>query len=146
MWSDDNGPYRGKHYQLAETLNSPQALTKPHPPILIGGSGEKKTLKLVARYADACNLFGDADTVRQKLEVLKEHCRAEGRDYEDIEKTVLFVFNPGPNGENAGQVVEQLGRLAQAGAQTVIGAVAGAENLKPLEIMGRDVLPQVAGL
>jgi alkanesulfonate monooxygenase SsuD/methylene tetrahydromethanopterin reductase-like flavin-dependent oxidoreductase (luciferase family) len=121
-------------------------LTRPHPPILIGGSGERKTLRLVARYADACNLFGDADTVRHKLEVLKDHCRAEGRDYEDIEKTVLFVFNPGPNGENVGQVVEQLGRLAEAGAETVIGAVAGAENLKPLEIVGRDVLPQVAGL
>ena len=147
MWDpDDNGPFEGKHYRLAETLNSPQALTRPHPPILIGGSGERKTLHLVARYADACNLFGDADTVRHKLEVLRHHCRAVGRDYEEIEKTVLFVFNPGPNGENVGQVVEQLSRLAEAGAQTVIGAVAGVENLKPLEIMGRDVLPQVAGL
>jgi F420-dependent oxidoreductase-like protein len=147
MWDpDDNGAFEGKHYHLAETLNSPQALTRPHPPILIGGSGERKTLRLVARYADACNLFGDADTVRHKLEVLKDHCRAERRDYEEIEKTVLFVFNPGPNGENVGQVVEQLGRLAEAGAETVIGAVAGAENLKPLEIVGRDVLPQVAGL
>jgi F420-dependent oxidoreductase-like protein len=147
MWDpEDNGPFEGKHYRLAETLNSPQALTRPHPPILIGGSGERKTLRLVARYADACNLFGDADTVRHKLEVLREHCRAEGRDYNDIEKTVLFVFNPGSNGENVGQVVEQLGRLAEAGAETVIGAVAGVENLKPLEMMGRDVLPRVAEL
>lgn len=147
MWDpDDNGSFEGKHYRLAETLNSPQALSRPHPPILIGGSGERKTLRLVARYADACNLFGDADTVRHKLEVLKEHCRAEGRDYEEIEKTVLFVFNPGSNGENVGQVVEQLGRLAEAGAQRAIGAVAGAENLKPIEIVGRDILPQVAAL
>jgi F420-dependent oxidoreductase-like protein len=147
MWDpDDNGPFEGKHYRLAETLNSPQGLGRPHPPILIGGSGERKTLRLVARYANACNLFGDADTVRHKLEVLKHHCQAEGRDYEEIEKTVLFVFNPGPKGENVGQVVEQLGQLAEAGAQAAIGAVVGAENLRPLEIMGRDLLPQVAGL
>jgi F420-dependent oxidoreductase-like protein len=147
MWDpDDNGPFEGKHYRLAEALNSPQPLTRPHPPILIGGSGERKTLRLVARYADACNLFGDADTVRHKLEVLKDHCRAEGRNYNDIEKTVLFVFDPGPDGENVGKVVEQLGRLAEAGAQTVIGAVAGVEKLEPLEIMGRDILPQAAGL
>jgi F420-dependent oxidoreductase-like protein len=146
MWDpDENGIFQGKHYRLSETLNSPQALTRPHPPILIGGSGERKTLRLVARYADACNLFGDADTVRHKLEVLKEHCQAEGRDYREIEKTVLFVFNPGLNGENVGQVVDQLGQLAEAGAEAAIGAVAGAEKLKPLEIMGRDVLPQIAG-
>ena len=147
MWDPDgNGPFEGRHYRLAETLNSPPPLTSPRPRILIGGSGERKTLRLVARYADACNLFGDADTVRHKLEVLKGHCQTEGRDYEDIEKTVLFVFNPGLNGENVDKVVEQLGRLSEAGAQTVIGAVAGVEQLKPLEIIGRDVIPQVAGL
>ena len=147
MWDPDgNGPFEGRHYRLAETLNSPPPLTSPRPRILIGGSGERKTLRLVARYADACNLFGDADTVRHKLEVLKGHCQTEGRDYEDIEKTVLFVFNPGLNGENVDKVVEQLGRLSEAGAQTVIGAVAGVEQLKPLEIIGRDVIPQVARL
>ena len=124
MWSDDNGPYRGKHYQLAETLNSPQALTKPHPPILIGGSGEKKTLKLVARYADACNLFGDLPTVRHKLDVLRRHCEAEGRNYDDIEKTVLISFDLGPDGSAAGQLVQRLGAFAEAGVQTVIGGFA----------------------
>src|SRR5579862_1201645 len=73
MWGDDEGPYQGQYYQLGRTLNSPQALTKPHPPILIGGSGEKKTLRLVAQYADACNLF-DQPEVARKLDVLREHC------------------------------------------------------------------------
>ena len=149
MWNpDNNGPFDGKHYQLKETLNVPAALSKPHPRILIGGSGEKKTLRFVAKYADACNIIGmqGEDFVRQKLEVLRGHCEREGRDYDDIEKTVLFVMNPGPNGENAGQLVDQFGKLAEAGAQTVIGAVMGVEKLKPLEAMGKDVIPQVASL
>jgi F420-dependent oxidoreductase-like protein len=92
MWSDDNGPFEGRHYQLAETLCVPAPLSRPHPPIVIGGGGEKKTLRLVARYADACNLFGsDVDDVGHKLDVLRGHCAAEGRDYDRIEKTVLFV-------------------------------------------------------
>jgi F420-dependent oxidoreductase-like protein len=145
MWSEDNGPYRGKHYQLAETLNSPQPLTKPHPPVLIGGSGEKKTLKLVARYADACNLFGDPPTVRHKLDVLRQHCEAEGRNYDDIEKTVLISFDLGPDGSGAEQFVRRLGAFAEVGVQTVIGGFR-AEPLRPIEIMGRDVLPQIASL
>jgi len=145
MWSDNNGPYRGKHYQLEETLNSPQALTKPHPPILIGGSGEKKTLRLVARYADACNLFGDPPTVRRKLEVLRQHCEAEGRNYDDIEKTVLFPFNLGPDGSGAERVVQRLAAFAEVGVQAVIGGFA-TDPLRPIEIMGRDVIPQVASL
>ena len=93
MWSDDNGPFNGRHYQLAETLCGPQPLTRPHPPILIGGGGEKKTLLLVARYADACNVFGSSPAdVAGKLDVLRSHCEAEGRDYDRIEKTVLAVI------------------------------------------------------
>jgi F420-dependent oxidoreductase-like protein len=93
MWSDDNGPYHGRHYDLAETRNYPPALSEPRPKIMIGGGGEKKTLRLVARYADACNLFGGIDTadVEHKLTVLRGHCEAEGRDYDSIEKTVLVV-------------------------------------------------------
>lgn len=145
MWSDNNGPFRGKHFQLEETLNSPQALTKPHPSILIGGSGERKTLKLVARYADACNLFGDPTTVRRKLEVLRQHCEAEGRDYDDIEKTVLIPFDLGPDGSGAGQVVQQIAAFAEVGVQAVIGGFA-TDPLRPVEIIGRDVIPQVASL
>ncbi len=149
MWNaDSNGAFDGKHYQLKETLNVPAALSKPHPRILIGGTGEKKTLRFVAKYADACNIIGmqGEDFVRQKLDVLRGHCEREGRNYDDIEKTVLFVMNPGPNGENASQLVDQFGKLAEAGAQTVIGAVMGVEGLKPLEAMGKDVIPQVASL
>jgi F420-dependent oxidoreductase-like protein len=95
MWSDDNGPYEGKHYQLKETLNVPPAISSPRPSLLIGGSGEKKTLRLVAKYADACNLFGgERDVVAHKLEVLKGHCENEGRDYGEIEKTIIWGMNP----------------------------------------------------
>jgi F420-dependent oxidoreductase-like protein len=91
MWSDDNGPYAGRHYRLAETLCMPQPLSRPHPPIMIGGGGEKKTLLLVARYADSCNLFGTTvEDVAHKLDVLRRHCADEGRDYDTIEKTVLL--------------------------------------------------------
>ena len=93
MWSDEEGPYQGRHYQLAETICRPPPVQRPRPPILIGGGGERKTLKLVARYADACNLFGmDPAAVPRKLDVLRGHCEDEGRDYDTIEKTVL---NPG---------------------------------------------------
>jgi F420-dependent oxidoreductase-like protein len=146
MWSDDNGPFRGKHFHLTATLNAPQSLSRPHPPILVGGGGEKKTLRLVARYADACNLFPDLSSVRRKLDILRQHCAAEGRDYDQIEKTVLFVFDVGPRGERASQLAEQLGAYAALGVQTAIGSVIGVERLEPLEIVGRDVLPQVSGL
>ncbi len=149
MWDpDDNGPFEGKHYQLKETLNVPPALSRPHPRILIGGTGEKKTLRFVAKYADACNIpaMAGPDFVRQKLDVLRGHCEREGRNYDEIEKTALVIMNPGANGENAGALVEQFGKLAEAGAQTVIGAVAGVESLTPLEAIGKDVIPQVASL
>jgi len=105
MWSDDDGPYRGKHYQLAETLNSPQSLSRPHPRIMIGGGGERKTLRLAAKYADASNVFGDAATARHKFAVLREHCEREGCDYDAIEKTVYYVVDVGRGGDRAGEVV-----------------------------------------
>jgi F420-dependent oxidoreductase-like protein len=95
MWSDDDGPYRGKHYQLAETICVPPPISKPRPPILIGGSGEKKTLRLVAKYADANNLFAmSVDDVAHKLDVLRGHCEAEGRDPATITNTILGMGNP----------------------------------------------------
>ncbi|MCW6009848.1 LLM class F420-dependent oxidoreductase [Micromonospora sp. CPCC 205371] len=91
MWSPDNGPFDGRHYRLAETLCVPAPLSRPYPPILIGGGGEKKTLRLVARYADACNLFGrSVDEVAHKLDVLRAHCDRERRDYDAVEKTVMI--------------------------------------------------------
>ena len=98
MWRGDETPYRGTHYQLERPLNSPQALSRPHPPILIGGGGERKTLRFVARYAQACNLFPGPDLPR-KLDVLRAHCDAEGRDYDEITKTCYFIFDPGGKGE-----------------------------------------------
>jgi F420-dependent oxidoreductase-like protein len=92
MWSDNNGEYSGKHYQLTETLCVPAPLSSPRPPIMIGGGGEKRTLRLVAKYADACNLFASSqDDVAHKLDVLRAHCVTEGRDYDSIEKTALYV-------------------------------------------------------
>jgi F420-dependent oxidoreductase-like protein len=90
MWSDDDGPFKGKHYELAETICVPPPISRPRPPVLIGGSGERKTLRLVARYADACNLFSSEPAeVARKLDVLRRHCDTEARDYDNIEKTML---------------------------------------------------------
>lgn len=95
MWSADEGPFEGEHYRLAETVNVPPALAQPHPPVLIGGSGERKTLRLVARYADACNLFGEGpEVVAHKLDVLRGHCADAGRDPDEIEKTVIVSTDP----------------------------------------------------
>jgi F420-dependent oxidoreductase-like protein len=143
MWSDNDGPYNGRHYQLERTLCSPQPLSRPHPPILIGGGGEKKTLRLVARYAQACNLFGGPELER-KLDVLRGHCEAVGRDYEEIEKTVMFPLDPGPDGENVGPLLEQLRQVADLGVSHAHGWVPRASTITPLEIMGERVIPVVA--
>jgi F420-dependent oxidoreductase-like protein len=145
MWSDDDGPYHGKHYHLERTLNSPQALTKPHPPILIGGSGEKKTLRLVARYAQACNLFPGPE-IGHKLDVLRQHCEAEGTDYDAIEKTAVFRFDVGDDGEKVDETINQLRWLAGMGIQVAHGGVPNPANNRQLEIIGKEVIPAVADL
>lgn len=116
MWSNNNGPYRGRFYQLDETRNVPQSLQRPHPPILIGGGGEQRTLRLVARYADACNLFPTAgpSSIAHKLDVLRGHCATEGRDYNAIEKTMLYL-GPLPSG------AAQAGFIADMQAYHAIG-------------------------
>jgi F420-dependent oxidoreductase-like protein len=145
MWRDDDSAYRGEHYELDRPLNHPQPLSKPHPPIMIGGGGERKTLRFVARYAQATNLFPGPDLAR-KLDVLREHCDAEGRVYDEIRKSCYFIFDPGPKGENVGQIIDQLGGLAEMGFDTAIGAVANVWDVTPLEILGSQVIPAVAGL
>jgi F420-dependent oxidoreductase-like protein len=145
MWRGDETPYAGKHYQLERPLNSPQVLSQPHPPIMIGGGGEQKTLRFVARYAQACNLFPGPDLAR-KLDVLRAHCDAEGRDYDEIVKTCYFLFDVGENGEKAGQVIDQLGALAEMGFQAAIGGVARVWEVRPIEVIGGEVIPAVAGL
>jgi F420-dependent oxidoreductase-like protein len=145
MWSGDEKPFTGKHYQLERTLNSPQSLTRPHPSIMIGGMGERKTLRLVARYAQACNLFPTPELPR-KLEVLRAHCDAEGRDYDEIEKTSMFNFDVGANGENVGKTIGRLRQLNKLGVQTAIGSVKDVWALRQLEIIGEKVIPAVAEL
>jgi F420-dependent oxidoreductase-like protein len=121
MWSDDDGPFQGRHYQLGETRNVPQALQRPHPPLLIGGGGEKKTLRLVAQYADACNLTTAEGLAgfEHKLEVLRAHCDALGRDYDAIQKTVLYV-RPIPDAGDQRAFVEELRGYEKAGADMMI--------------------------
>ncbi|KIH98418.1 luciferase [Streptomonospora alba] len=116
MWSDDESPYHGRHYRLERPLNSPASVQRPHPPILIGGGGEKKTLRYVAKYGDACNLFAGPD-LEHKLGVLREHCAAEGRDYAEIEKTSLAMVGPD---SSVDQVVDECGRLAELGIDHAI--------------------------
>lgn len=147
MWDGDQGddrPFQGAHFQLERTLNVPQSLARPHPPILLGGSGEK-TLRLVARYADACNVRPGPD-IPQKLETLRRFCDEEQRDYDAIEKTAPFAFDVGQRGENVGALLGQLRWLAGMGIQTVFGFVPNVDRITPLEIIGREVIPAVAGM
>ena len=111
--------------------------------IMIGGGGERKTLRLVAEYGDACNLFASPDLAR-KLDVLRAHCEAEGRDYDQITKSCYFIFDVGETGEKAAEMVDQLGRLAVLGFQAAIGAVANVWQVTPLEVMAADVIPAVS--
>ena len=143
MWSEDDGPYHGKHYQLGRTLNSPQSLRRPHPPILIGGSGEKKTLRMVAQYAQACNLFGGPD-VAHKLDVLRQRCDEVGRDYDDIEKTVMMRVDPGPNGANVDATLAELEALAKLGVQHVHSGLPDVSTIDPIDICAERIIPAIA--
>ena len=118
MWSDDNGPYAGRHYRLDETICSPMPVSTPRPRILIGGGGERKTLRLVAQYADACNLFGGPDEVAHKLDVLRRHCDSVERDPNEIEVTVLYRdLEPDATADD---VVRGAEEFAKVGASTVV--------------------------
>jgi F420-dependent oxidoreductase-like protein len=143
MWHADTSPFTGKYYQLERPLNLPPAVCVPHPPIMIGGSGERKTLRLVARYGQACNLFAGPELPR-KLDVLRAHCEAEGRDYDDITKTCYFRFDVGSRGERIGELTDQLAALAEMGFEMAIGAVADVWSIRPLEIIGSELIPAVA--
>ncbi|WP_329139297.1 LLM class F420-dependent oxidoreductase [Streptomyces sp. NBC_01476] len=142
MWSDDESPYEGRHYRLGRTLNSPQPIRRP--PILIGGGGEKKTLRLVARYAQACNLFAGPDLER-KLDVLRAHCAAEGRDYDDIEKTVMLSLDTGEKGEKTDELLAQLEGLAALGFTEAHGRVPRVWEPDRLALIGREIVPAAAG-
>jgi F420-dependent oxidoreductase-like protein len=143
--AEDESAFAGKHYQLGRLLNSPAPLSRPHPPILIGGGGEKKTLLLVAKYADACNLFGGPDT-QHKLDVLKQHCENVGRDYDDIEKTVMVRFDPGEKGERVGEIIEELTRLSAMGFTIAHGGLRNAWDTRQFEIFAKEIIPAAEAL
>ena len=152
MWRGEVGPFRGTHYRLAETLCQPMPVSKPHPPILIGGGGEQKTLRFVARYGDACNLFAiDLEQVRHKLEVLRGHCETEGRPYDAIEKTTIAGL-PRISRDGAGdsfspsQVVERLGRLAELGIEQQLIGMPSVGGLDGIDLIGAEIAPQAAEL
>lgn len=143
MWSGDRSPYKGQHYQLAELINSPQVVTEPRPPILIGGSGEKKTLRMVAQYADACNLFafGGPEELKHKLDVLKGHCEALDRDYDEISKTVGGLVY---TGQPVSEIVAQAKTLSDLGFDHAIFNVIGDFEGTPIAMLGEEVVPALA--
>jgi F420-dependent oxidoreductase-like protein len=152
LWHGERGTeaaFDGRHYQATRLLNSPQAIARPHPPIMIGGGGEQKTLRLVAQYADACNVFGDGPRIHHKYEVLRRHCEAIGRDPDEIERSTLQSIRltvADDPGESPQQVVDRFGELADAGAQHVIFSVRDVWRPEVMEILGSQVLPAVHAL
>ena len=150
MWSGNTHPYHGTFYQLEHPLNNPLAIQKPHPPILIGGMGEKKTLRLVAQYGDACNLATTigADGIKQKLALLREHCQVVGRPYEKIEKTsidvLLYLTRDGRNGSlTPSAAIDWFGSLAEAGIDHAIFSLRNVDELELFDLLANEVIPQV---
>jgi len=147
MWADDRQPYPGRHLQLAEPLVQPQPLSRPHPSILIGGGGERKTLRLVAQYADACNLFaGDLNAMRRKLDVLRRHCDSVGREYEEIERTALGTLKIGASRSEVEGMLARCRSLAEVGIQHFIFSIPNVHEMEPLKILERHLIPAVAEL
>jgi len=142
MWSDDNGPYRGKHYQLDETLCSPAPVSTPRPRIMIGGSGERKTLRLVAQYADACNIFGGPDDVAHKVDVLRRHCDGLGRDPNEIEVTAMYRDLP-PDA-TADDIVRGAEAFAEIGVSTLVTSAVGDDPARYLESVFGPVADRIA--
>ncbi len=144
MWSGGSGSgesFEGRHYTATRLLNSPQSISRPRVPIMIGGGGEKKTLRLVAQYADACNVFGDAARISHKYAVLREHCERLGRPYEAIERSTLQSVDL--DTQSPDQVVERFGTLKEAGAQHILFSVRGVNDVAKLERIGAEILPQL---
>jgi F420-dependent oxidoreductase-like protein len=153
MWQGERGSgeaFRGRHYTATRLLNSPQSLSRPRVPILVGGGGERKTLRLVAQYADACNVFGGPVAIHRKYEILRRHCEEIGRDPAEIERTTLQDARPATGGdrpaESAQRLVDRVGELADSGAEHVIFSIREPWRLEGLELIGRDVIPAVRSL
>jgi len=146
MFRGQTDPYYGKRLQLAEPLNAPAPISQPHPPILIGGGGERKTLRLVAQYADACNLFTryPRRDLARKLTKLRRFCEEAGRSFDAIDRTCLGQWDPVRKSPQA--IVDELGELAELGFTTAIASLRNVETLKPIEILARDVFPHAEPL
>ena len=140
MWQGDEQPFNGDRYHLERPLNSPQALSKPHPPILVAGGGEQKTLRLVARYADACNLFPSPEIPR-KLELLRRYCDEEGRDYNAIEKTSMHTFN---GAQGVQPAIDSLRWLVSMGIQKAFIGFGNLYDVEALELFAKEVMPVLA--
>jgi len=147
MWDPAaNGPFEGRHYKLAETLCVPAPVSSPHPEIMIGGGGEKKTLRLVAQYADACNLIASsADEIRHKLEVLRGHCDTVGRDYDRIRKTIAYTGESATEGD-LDAFLRDIADYTKIGIDTVILAPRLGEPAAWIERFAAPVVQRLAGL
>ena len=149
MWADDQQPYAGRHYQLDRPLNHPQPIRRPHPPILIGGGGEQKTLRLVAQYGDGCNIFARLgnDTVKHKLDVLRQHCEQVGRSYDEIEKTTLDTLRLTKDGRDGtmspSAAIEYCAQLAALGVDQTIFNMPNVADPEVFDVLGSEVIPEV---
>lgn len=148
MWIGERGseaPFDGRTTHATHLMNAPQALSRPRVPIMVGGGGEKKTLRLVARYADACNVFGTPEAIARKYRILDEHCADVGRDPAEIERSTLQTVDIAPaggrTGESAQEVIDRFGELADAGAEHIIFSIRDVHDPARLEVIARDVLP-----
>ena len=148
MWQGERGSeaaFNGRHFQADRLMNSPQSISRPHPPIMVGGGGEKKTLRLVAQYADACNVFGSPEGIARKYAILDQHCAELGRDPREIERSTLQNVRLGPPSsartESPQQIVDRFGDLSDAGAEHVIFELKDAHESSYMETLGRDVIP-----
>jgi F420-dependent oxidoreductase-like protein len=147
MWTGERGTeaaFDGRQYHAARLMNSPQSISKPRVPIMIGGGGERKTLRLVAQYADATNVFGGPEQIHHKYEVLREHCEAVGRNFDEIERSnlqTIYLARDSPQ-----QIVDRFGELSDAGAQTIIASVVSIDDPSQLETIGREILPHLKAL
>lgn len=147
MWQGERGSegtFDGRLFHAARLMNSPQSISRPRVPIMIGGGGERKTLRLVAQYADATNVFGGPEQIHHKYEVLREHCEAVGRNFDEIERSNLQTINLAR--DSAAAIVDRFGELSDAGAQHVIASVAAVHDPAQLDAIGRDIVPQIRGL
>jgi len=141
MWSDDDGPFAGEHFQLAETLCRPEPVSQPRPRILIGGGGEKKTLRLVAQYADACNFFGSPEDVAHKVDVLRRHCDDVGRDVTEIE-----VTGGNAGGSSPDRILARAEEYAAVGVSTMMTGPVGDEPVRYLETVCAPAMERLKDL